>query len=211
MKKSKLRASLLMMMLVVATLFSGCNKKDSNEKEYVKGTVTDDTYESEFLNLSFKAPEDYSMVPEETLDQYLQFASETMYKDADKKMIDYAKAVTVYEMMCAENTTNTPNVNIVVENLSGKKITVDEYIEQSKEQLENSGIEYTFGDTINDVEIAGEKYRELDCVGNYSGQEVLQQMYIRKVNDRMVVLTVTYTDDTAEAKEALLAGFTALK
>lgn len=211
MKKSKLRVSLLMMMLVVVAMFSGCNKKESSKNEYAKGTITDDTFESKFLNLSFKAPEDYSMVPEETLDQYIQFASETIYKDSDQKIIDYAKAVTVYEMMCAENTTNTPNVNIVVENLLGKKITEEEYIEKSKEQLENSGIEYTFGDTTKDVELAGEKYTVLDCVGNYSGQEVLQQMYIRKVDDRMVVLTVTYTEDTAEAKDTLLAGFTALK
>lgn len=211
MKKSKLRVSLLMMMLVVVAMFSGCNKKDSSKNEYAKGTVSEDAYESKFLNLSFKTPEGYTMVPEETLDQYVQFASDIIYNDEDQKTINYAKAVTVYEMMCAESTTNSPNVNIVVENLLGKKVTEEEYIEQSKEQLENSGIEYTFGETTKDVELAGEKYTKLDCVGNYSGQEVLQQLYVRKVDDRMLVLTVTYTEDTEEAKDTLLAGFSALK
>lgn len=211
MKKSKLRISLLMLMLVVATMFSGCNKKESTKKEYAKGTVSEDGFESKFLNLSFKVPEGFTMVPEETLDQYVQFASDIVYKDQDQNVIDYAKAVTVYEMMCAESTTNSPNVNIVVENLLGKEISEEDYIEKSKEQLQNTGIEYTFGDTTKDVEIAGDKYTKLDCVGNYSGQEVLQELYVRKVDDRMVVLTVTYTEDTVESKDALLAGFSSLK
>ncbi|WP_455716540.1 DcrB-related protein [Anaerosporobacter sp.] len=211
MKKSKLRISLLMVMLVAATIFSGCNKKESSKKEYSKGTVSEDSYESKFLNLSFKAPEGYSMLTEDVLDQYVQFSTDIVYKDTDQKVIDYAKAVTVYEMMCVEDTVNSPNINIVIENLLGKKITEDEYIEKAKEQLQNTGIEYTFGDTTKDVELAGEKYTVLDCVGNYSGQEVLQKMYIRKIDDRMMLLTITYTADTEAGKDTLLAGFSELK
>lgn len=212
MKKSKLRVSLVVMILVIATLFTGCNKKESKEKEYEKGTINEDSFESEFLDIKFTVPEGYSLFSQEVMDQYVQFASEIAYKDKDQKVIDYTKAITVFEMMCGESVTNTPNVNIVVENLIGKKdITVDDYIESSKQQLTSTGFEYTFGDITKDVELAGEKYTVFECVGNYSGQEVLQQLYIRKVADRMMVLTVTYTEDTKEAKDTLLAGFSVLK
>ena len=206
----KLRGSLLVLMLVVVTMFSGCNK-ESSKKEYSRGIIKDDTYESEYLNLKFTTPEGYTMITEDVLNQYVQFASEIVYKDKDQKVIDYSKAVNVYEMMCAEATINTPNVNIVIENLLGREISIDDYIEASKEQLLATGIEYTFSETTKEVELAGEKYTVLDCIGNYNGQELLQQMYVRKVDNRMLILTITYTEDTAEGKDTLLAGFTALK
>ncbi len=211
MKKSKMRASILVMMLVVVTMFSGCGSKKSNKKEYVKGTIDGNTYESEFLNLKFTAPEGYTMLTQDVMDQYAQFSSEIIYKDKDQTQIDYAKAVTVYEMMVQESTSGAPNVNIVLENLLGKEVSITDYVEVSKQQLQASGIEYTFGETTEDVELAGEKYTVLDCVGTYSGQELQQQLYIRKVGGRMMLLTVTYTEDTAEAKDALLASFTEYK
>lgn len=207
----KLRGSLLVLMLVVITMFSGCSKKESSKQVYSKGVIKENTYESKFLNLKFTTPEGYTMFTEDDLNQYVQFAEGIVYKDKDQKVIDYSKAVTVYEMMCAEATINSPNVNIVIENLLGREVSVDDYIESSKQQLLATGIEYTFGDTTKDVELAGEKYTVLDCVGNYAGQELLQQMYIRQVGNRMLLLTVTYTEDTAEGKDTLLAGFTALK
>ncbi|WP_455716539.1 hypothetical protein [Anaerosporobacter sp.] len=206
MKKSQLRISLLMVMLVAVTMLSGCNKN-----EYVKGTIKENEYESKYLNLSFTAPEGFSLLTEDVLDQYVQFSSDIIYKDKDQTVIDYAKAVAVYEMMCVENATNSANVNIVVENLLGVERTEDEYIELAKQQLQSTGIDYTFGGTIKNVELAGEKYTVIDCIGNYYGQELLQQMYVRNIGDRMVVLTVTYTEDTVESKDALLDGFSALK
>lgn len=204
----KLRGSLLVLMLVVITMFSGCNKK---EQQYTKGTINGNTYESEFLNLKFTMPEGYTMFDEDTLDEYVQFASDVIYKDKDQQIIDYAEAVTVYEMMCAEATVNSPNASIFLENLLGKDVSLDDYVETSKQQLQDSGLEYTFGDIKKDVELAGEKYAVLDCIGNYAGQEILQQLYIRQVGNRMMLLTITYTEDTAEGKDTLLAGFTALK
>lgn len=206
----KLRGSLVVLMLIAITMFSGC-KKESSKLEYSKGTIDGDTFESEFLNLKFTTPKGYTMFPEEVMNEYVQFTSDIIYKDKDQQVIDYAEAVAVYEMMCAESVTNSPNVNIVIENLLGREISLDDYIEASKQQLLGTGIDYTFGDTTEEVEIAGEKYMVLDCVGNYSGQELLQQMYIRKVGDRMMLLTFTYTEDTVEGKDALLAGFTAFK
>ncbi|WP_455718550.1 hypothetical protein, partial [Anaerosporobacter sp.] len=162
MKKSQLRISLLMVMLVAVTMLSGCNKN-----EYVKGTIKENEYESKYLNLSFTAPEGFSLLTEDVLDQYVQFSSDIIYKDKDQTVIDYAKAVAVYEMMCVENATNSANVNIVVENLLGVERTEDEYIELAKQQLQSTGIDYTFGGTIKNVELAGEKYTVLDCIGNY--------------------------------------------
>lgn len=210
MKRSKLRASLLLVMLLVVTMLSGCNKK-ATEKEYEKGIIKDDGYESEYLNIKFTTPEGYSMLSEDVLNEYIQFTSEIIYTDKDQTKIDYAKAVNVYEMMCVEEVTNSPNINIVVENLLGRKISVADYIEASKQQLQATGIEYTFGDITEDVELAGEKYTLLECVGNYAGQEVLQEMYIRKVGGRMMILSITYTEDTVEAKDTLVAGLSEYK
>lgn len=206
----KLKRYLLVLMLVAITMVSGC-KKESGKLVYSKGIITDNTFESEYLNLKFTSPEGYTMFTEDVLNQYVQFASEIIYKDKDQKVIDYTKAVTVYEMMCAEATMNSPNVSIFLENLLGRETSVDDYVETAKQQLLDLGIEYTFGEVKKDVELAGEKYTVLDCVGNYAEQELLQQLYIRKVGDRMMLLTLTYSEDTIEGKDALLAGFTEFK
>ncbi|WP_310603165.1 hypothetical protein [Anaerosporobacter sp.] len=212
MKNLKTKISIIAMMLIIISAFAGCGKKEKEtEIEYQKGTLTETSFESEFLNLKFTVPEGYTMLTQDYMDELAQYSTEIMYEDASQTQLDYAKASTVYEMMCTETTKGSPNVNVAVENLYDNKVSVDEYMEITKTQLEASGIAYTFGDVRKDVELAGEKYSVLDCYGTYSGQELSQQIYLRKIGNRMMALTVTSTDDTAEMRDALLAAFSSYK
>lgn len=190
---------------------SGCGSKESSKNTFEKGTLTDSTYESKFLNIKFTLPEGYTLMTQEMMDQQVEFSNEIVYKDKDKKVIDYAKAVTVNEMMATENTANVPNVNIAIQNLLGEKVSEAEYIESLKKQLTDTGFAYTFDDVKKDVELAGEKFSVLYCSANYNGLELKQECYVRKESGRMMILTVTYTDDTKDAKEALMGSFEAYK
>ncbi|HEX3075848.1 MAG TPA: hypothetical protein VHQ24_03145 [Lachnospiraceae bacterium] len=211
MKKRRLSVILLTVVMVMAIVFSGCKKKadkDSSE-EYKKGTVTDTAFESKFLNLKFALPENFTMVSEEELDSYVQFAAEKMYSDDAKTMIDYAKASVVYEVM-AKNDLGS-SISVVVENLNGKDVSIEQYIEIAKKQLTSTGLAYTFADSTTKETLAGNEYTRLDATVEANGASMTQNMYFQKIGERMVLMTYSYTPDSEADFQTMKDAFTSYK
>lgn len=203
MKKRRICIILLTLVMLMSVVFAGCKKKSDKDSamEYKKGTVTDTTFESEYLNVKYTLPENYTMVSQEEMDQIMQSAAEVVY--TDDKMIDYAKSVLVYEFM-AKNEKND-NINISLENLKGKKVGVDEYVEFSKKQLTNSGLPYTYDDETTKETLAGNDYTVLKAHVEYNGISLDQDLYIRKIGDRMMSLIFSYQseDELQKMKDSI--------
>lgn len=211
MKKRRFSVILLTVVMLMAIVFSGCKKKADKDSsvEYTKGTVTDTTFESKFLNLKFALPEKFTMVSEEELDSYVQFAAEKMYSDDAKTMIDYAKASVVYEVM-AKNDLGS-SVSIVVENLNGKDVSIEQYIEIAEKQLTSTGLAYTFADSTTKETVAGNEYTRLDATVEANGASMTQNMYFQKIGERMVLMTYSYTPDSEADFQIMKDAFTSYK
>lgn len=187
----------------VDTVSPSDNSEQSSDA-YQKGTVTETSYSSDYANISFTAPEGYIMATAEELDEAVEFSSEVMYADVDKKILDYAKANVVYEMMVSDPS-GAPNVSVMIEKLALRNMTEKQYLDNVKPQLMEI-MEYTFADYTT-AEIAGETYTLLTATAEMEGVELIQDIYIRKKDDRIIGIIVSYLASIQEATDALLAEF----
>jgi hypothetical protein len=191
-------------------LLTGCSASKSGGDAYQKGTLTATSMESEFLNLKFTLPSGYYMASEQDLIDLMDFGAEIVYADKDKKLVDYTKANTVYEMM-ASTQEGLPNVSVIVEKLPLSSLTVDQYIEAFKAQLADMDMmSVSFSGGAETGMFAGKSYQKLSAVTTAYDMEMLQEYLVRKIDNRIVCITITYTADTAKEMNTLMAGFSAL-
>lgn len=169
-------------------------------KEYERGIMTDTGYESEWLDLRFALPEGYVMASEEDAMAAMRTGSESL--GADEAIINHAELSTVYEMM-ASAPAGFPNVSVFMQKniIALSEATV---ISTTKTQLEQAG--YTVEEK-DDTKIGNEPYATLLATTNISGVAVKQVVYFRVIDTRMVVITLSGTEEGFAEAEALLAGF----
>ncbi len=213
----KLKKVVTLLSIVAITLSlvacNGNNASGNNTSKptvtYSKGTLTENTFESEYLNLKFTAPDGYIMATEDELIPLMELGAEVLEKD--KKSIDFAMANTVFEMMVS-SPAGSPNLSLAVEKLALKNMTTDQYIEAIKKQLEgNDTMEVTFTPDSKTMSIAGEDYTAYSSVLSVSGMELKQDYIMRKMDDRLAYFVLTYTEDSSAEANTLMESFTNLK
>ena len=217
MKKILNRAavSFIAMIILCAAFLFACQSVENpftpGSKTYEKGVLTETSFESEYLDLRFTAPDGYIMATQEDMDELIDFGGETTYVDGNKLNLDYAKAATVYEMMVSAPV-GYPNVFVLVEKLLLSNMSVDQYLDSLKDQLLNvDSLDYMISDERVSVKVAGENYTQLSTVIHYPnmpGLEVIQNYLVRKIDNRVLCFIVTYTANTKDKTDTLLTFFT---
>lgn len=172
--------------------------------EYVKGTVTDTSFESESLNLRFTVPDNYIMATEEDIRE--MFGLATDYLEMDDAQVDYVEETSVYEMV-ASSPTGLPNIIVMTDVLFLEGMGEDLFLEALKVQLQSVDSESVFSEKSS-VEIAGKTYQKLTTRVNMMGVEQIQDYVVGKSNDRMLTIITTYSPETEAEAQDLLTCFT---
>ena len=223
MKKTR---SIIALIMALAMMFSLCAcdglteavqqgvleqvEQEVENDSYVKGEVTETSWESEYLGMRFECPEGYVMATAEELDQMIEAGGEIVYEDEDSFAIDYAKAVTVYEMSAASEE-GIPNVSISVDKIPFGEADVDAYfdaVETQLSELQSDDIQYEIGDRST-AEIDGIEFTVLSALATTSGVTMNQDYYGRVVEDRVMVIIVTYAEEYGITADDILNGFSA--
>ena len=173
---------------------------------YVKGTVTEDIWESKWLGLRYQAPENATMLTEKELDEIMALGEEVLFEDFHRLELEYAKIPTVYEMMCM----GEDGVTTIILTVEQLPISADAetYFTSFKEQLkETSSMTYRVIGDDSLALIGDREFQVLQCLVSYNGIEISQDYYVTIVEDRVVNLVVTYKEETAI--DEILKGFTA--
>lgn len=170
--------------------------------EYERGIATDTGFESEWLGVRFTAPEGYVMATEDEMLEMMQLGAEAM--DLGSEAVDYAQLTTVYEMM-ASTPTGLPNVVAMVEKLSFSSMSLEQYFEALRTQLEPMG--YVVSEELGSADIAGQSYSTGTASVSVNDVDMTQKFYMNKVDNRMIVFSVTYSADTEADAEALMTAF----
>ncbi len=208
----KLQKALLCMLMVGVTLAtSACSKEKTDGEaaggakkvEYVRGTLTENSFKSEYLNMSFEMPEGYVMATEEDLIELSDLGAEQL--DGSQAVIDFSKANTVYEMMVS-NMQGVPNISVMTEKLMLSNIKEEQYIESLKGVLESLGMPYTFEEAYT-KEFLGQNYTILPAVLEMEGLKIYQDYMILVQDKRAQCIISTYMDDTKAEAETLLQTF----
>ena len=158
--------------------------------KYVKGTVTETGWESEFFGLRYTAPEGMGMSTEEELNDLMGLGQEVLSEDFSELQLKYAELTSVYEMM------------------SVGKMDAAQYakaIEQGLSQV--TAINYTLISDDETVKIGGADYLKVSYEAESGGVSMYQDYYIAVVDNRAISLTLTYVDESA--RDNVLNAFTA--
>lgn len=179
------------------SILAGCSLL-GNANGYKEGTRTETGYVSEQMGLKFDLPDGMVMLNDEEMKQAVP-----------------SNAALTNEMM-AVSTTNGDNVILLAEQVANN-VTEEKYLEDSKQQLKmGSSSDIDFEDSST-VTLAGLEFTELSYTraapvaaeGSADpGEEQKQTQLFRKEGDRMIVMTLTYSDDAGLG--AMLAGFSSL-
>lgn len=185
--------------LVMILALTGCSSPDT----YAKGTLTDTTFESEYLNIKFELPEGYIMRTEDEL-----IAANEDLKGVNKKDIDYKNLGNVFELIVT-SPANDINLSIMLEKMPNPLITTATYAERIGELLNESIGEsnYTLGDTYKQT-MFGDEYLAVPATISYSGISVYQTYYLCVKQKRAQIILLTSSENKKEDAKKL---FDALK
>lgn len=182
------------------------------EDTYVKGTITDSGFESEWMNLRFTTPEGAVMVSQEELDARMQRAVEWLYGEYAEAAMNYTILTNVIEMMAK----NADDSNVAIQVLKlpffYSSMTEEDYLKTLVQDLElshgNSCKEFITNESVYEMEIGGEKYTGITTGMDYGAGELLYQEYfVRKKENRMITIVFSYTDSSMENVKRLAESF----
>lgn len=207
MRKSK--NLLIIAFLVFAMLAVGCfgGNSDAPEHEYTRGVLTENSFESEFLNLRFVLPEGFNMMSQEDMENTFGFVMDAMF---DEEIADYVQEAVIYEMV-ATAPMGIPSLIVMLEKLPVRDMTIRDHIETMKsdaiEEMISVGMEITFSDEIITVEIAGETYTQVSAVIYMFGIDTNQKYLFRQIGDMMVNIIVAYMPGVETEVQMLMDAF----
>lgn len=181
---------------------------DSEETSYAKGTLTENDYQSEWLNLKFTPPSTVVMNTAEELQAVMQTGQDTIEESADITFSEESMSGSSYEMM-ASSISGFPNVSLVVEDALLSNMTVDQYFMASQKMLDATELGYTYKE-ITDATIAEQDFRVMETSVFINEYEVIQKYFTQKKDGKFVSIILSYTADTAKEADEILDAFTPL-
>ncbi len=155
---------------------------------YKKGTLTGNSYESEWIGLRFTAPKGTKLTSQKEMDENMRLLAEALGEIQPGEALDYAELSVVYEIE-AEWPSDNMTMLFAIEKLEGAK-TIEEYADETREELElltGDGISYIVDDEIYPVTVGGQEFYNFGCV-LYYGDEIAmcQENYFRIQDDRLI-------------------------
>lgn len=177
--------------------------------DFVKGTITENGWESEWLGLRYTTPEGMTMSTDEELNEMMGLGEEMLSEDFSELQLEYAKMASVYEMMSVDDLGIT-NVVVTAEKMLVSSMDAEAYADAIRQGLESvSQIDYTISEENEDVTIGGLDFIKVSSVADYSGVSMYQDYYISIIGDRAVSIAVTYVDQSADLAEQVVNAFEA--
>ena len=173
---------------------------EADDDGYVRGKVTDTTYESEWIGFRYELPEGFTMSGEDEMDAILQAGGELIYEDKANDIVDYAKMIMIYEMMAKNRYGDV--ITLFVEKTM---FDIDTYVAAIKMQMGNVDTINVTMDDGETVEVGGVEFEKYSLVLDYGGMEVKEDYYLRKQGDRMICMLLGYSDDATAEK--IMSGF----
>lgn len=220
--------TMIMALMMLCAVLAGCgpdaDNKDNAENntppvsdvqdnaeekiEFVPGVRTERDYTNESIGLKFTLNDQMVMASDEEMSNMMELGVDIVFEDTDmgKKLKDISEISTVYDMMAVDIFTNS-NVIIMAEKLQFSGITLSQYIDALKIQLDSTGLVSEYKD-VYDTELCGITFSNLTYTMSFDGAELIQTMLFEKLGDRIVAISFTYFDD--ESYNAMLECFSKL-
>ena len=187
---------------------SSADEQQDSATPYQQGTATDTDYQSEWLNLKFTPPDTVVMNTQKELESVMKQGQSALEDASGIELEEDALTGTVYEMM-ASSVSGFPNVSLVGEDAAMENMTVDQYFLSAQQMLDATQMGYTY-EEITDAQIGGQDFRVMEAKVTVNDYEVIQKYCTRKQGGKFVSIILSYTADTTDEADEILAAFTPL-
>lgn len=187
---------------------SSADEQQDSATPYQQGTATDTDYQSEWLNLKFTPPDTVVMNTQKELESVMKQGQSALEDASGIELEEDALIGTVYEMM-ASSVSGFPNVSLVVEDAAMENMTVDQYFLSAQQMLDATQMGYTY-EEITDAQIGDQYFRVMEAKVTVNDYEVIQKYCTRKQGGKFVSIILSYTADTTDEADEILAAFTPL-
>lgn len=177
---------------------------------YKKGTLTENSFKSEWMGLKFAVPKGVIMSSQEELDETMRLIEEATTGKEIEGALNYEELSLVYEMNLVWQD-NGLILQMLVERVP-ESATIDDYLEGMEEELrliEESGLTYIVDDQLYSEEIGGKKFSNFGYTVYYEEVGMRQENYLRKQDDRIIVISIMCQEGTEDSIPELLDCFTA--
>ncbi len=180
---------------------------------YVKGTITEEGFESEWMDIRFTRPATVIMATQEEMDAIMLQGLQMMYGEQAAAVLDYASMSSVNEMQ-ATWLAGYPVVQIAVEKMPTEGWTEMEYLSAVAANLnatsETSGMTYTIDENIYSMKLAGQEYFGLaTAVDAGLGHLIYQDYLVREKDGRMIMIAFSYTEAMESYLQEAMDAFSA--
>jgi len=197
-RKTKLIASILIV-IITMTIFIGCKAKEEVvAPTYEPGILTEDSFESEWLNIKFTLPEDARLLSRSDIDNAMNTSTEQVTES------------NIVEMIAIEGV-GFPQVVLMVEKRPTTITNAADYIAALERDIVNAQLECETTAAKETVEIAGQSYTVLYASIVTQGSEMLQTYYCRVQEDKVVSIVLSCSKGTEEKAEKMIDGFSVIK
>lgn len=204
----KIIAILLMLALVFSFTACGDDIPDGSPNGTLKTDETDDTqnedvplsmgqaegnvYESKFIGIGFKLPENWIFYTQEEINKINNIAADMVDEDIAETL---ANADIIYDMYAQDNTTgNSVNINLEKMNLISSAFnTAEQYTQLACTDLKDALLSMGYEEVIANattVTFAGEECHAVDVVATAENVMLYEKIVCKKVGSYMVNITV---------------------
>ncbi|MBR6642472.1 MAG: FKBP-type peptidyl-prolyl cis-trans isomerase [Lachnospiraceae bacterium] len=166
---------------------------------YKRGTITEQIYKSDWANLTYVAPSNAQIGIREEVD-------DAMGTSADSQEDRYVDGT---QEMVTEIDSQMANIGILTEQLKFDSMTAEQFLWYMAESFRDSqDTAYYVDDTVDTYEIQGAEYRTLVIGTERSSGDVICQIYFaRTIEDRAIVIVLSWLEGYEEDAMRLLDGF----
>ena len=174
---------------VVLTLF-GCSAAQISRPadKYVRGGVEGDTWESQWLGLSYTLAEDFVFTTEQQLQDMMEITPDTIHEDENGfQLVDYSLVDSVYEMMAYHE--DGSNV-VVISEMNKAGLSEQEYMNYVRLEIVQLAMEYTFTE-LYDFQIGDVTLKRCDGSTYAYGDFLCQTYLLIAKGDRIISIQVT--------------------
>lgn len=176
------------------------------DSTYKKGTITETGFESEWLNLRMVAPSDVTMATQEEMDVLTGVGMEVIYADQSEYMLSLAELNLVYEMMANHSSGASVIVEVELLAKSNQNMTAEQYLEILVKTSEAADFGYSSDGVLHTRTLVGEEYAGIYAtITAENGITVCQEILVRKKENRMIVIGLSYPESQEESGDYLLS------
>lgn len=197
----KIISLFFVILMAISVVACGFNPVESTvtttqKSKIERGSIVDGTYVCETLGIAFEKPAFWQYYTDEEIAQLMNLTVDSFLGERFEAILD--SNVAIYDMMVQDRISGT-NVAIGYENLkisSSTSITESQYIEAAKQQLKYSAMSpyVSFPYDTQTVKLGNIEFTRLVYINTMYGYDMIQAMYVRKLENYMGFVTITIND-----------------